>query len=368
MLQKTSLRDWHAGNGASMTDFHGWDMPLYYSGITEEHHHTRTKVSLFDLGHMGRVFVRGKKWKEFIDFLTAAFVSKAQPGEVQYSFFLRDNGTIIDDITVYYGADYAFLVINAGNRDRDIEWLTEQAEKFGDVELENCSVSWGMVAIQGPQSVEVLKTLFGPSIADMKYYSFDSFPDTIAKGDLIISRTGYTGEDGYELYLPTENVQKLWETLLGCNPDVEVKPAGLGARDSLRLEAGMPLYGHELDDNITPLHAGLGKFLNFDKEDFIGKQALLKIKEMGGASLKLVGFEMEKRGPVARQDFIVADENGNAVGKVTSGIFSPTLQKTIGLAYVEKDFAKIGSSINIEIRGKLLPARIIKKPFYKRGA
>jgi glycine cleavage system T protein len=366
-MRETTLHDWHVSHGATMTDFNGWHMPLYYKGITEEHNHTRTKAGLFDLGHMGRVMLRGAKAREFVDYLTPARVSEAQTGDVQYSFLLRENGTVIDDITIYYDEDYILLVINAGNRDRDIAWIKEQAAKFGGVDVENLSDSWGMIALQGPKSDLVMKKLFGPATTFPGYYKFARFDDTVAPGPVIISGTGYTGEHGYEIYLPSEHCGKLWEALAGCEPTAEVAPIGLGARDSLRLEASMPLYGHELDDNTTPLHAGLNKFVNLDKPSFIGRDALLKVKADGPAQ-KLTAFEITQRGPIARQGFNVVSEAGDKIGTVTSGIFSPTLQKTVGMAYVKPEFSKIGTAIQIEVRGKLLPATIIKRPFYRRNA
>jgi len=369
-MLKTSLNEWHAGHGATMTDFHGWHMPLYYAGITQEHNHTRTRAGLFDLGHMGRVFVWGDKARDFVNVLTPAKVATAKPGDVQYSFLLRPDGTVIDDITIYYGDAEILLVINAGNRERDVEWIREQADKFGaGVEIEDRGESWGMIALQGPLSLEIMGRLFDKQITGLEYYTFAKIRPESYPGEMIISRTGYTGEDGFEIYLPTENVQPLWEAIIaaGAAPD-DVQPIGLGARDSLRLEAAMPLYGHELDDSLTPLHAGLGKFVDLDKGDFVGREPLAELKAAGGPDKKLVGFEMTQRGPIPRQGFPVLDPAGTPIGQVTSGIFSPTLQKTVGLAYISKEHAAIGSSISIEIRGRALPATIIKRPFYRRHA
>lgn len=352
-----------------MTDFHGWHMPLYYTGITQEHNHTREKAGLFDLGHMGRIFVRGADARKFVDFLTPARVSEGQIGEVQYSFLLRPDGTVIDDITIYYGEDDLLLVINAGNRERDLEWINEQAAAFGgDVQIDDRGTSWGMIALQGPLSGGIISGLFGEAVAALPYYHFTKIQPEQFPGDLIISRTGYTGEDGYEVYLPAENVQPLWEAIIAARPEGEVQPIGLGARDSLRLEAAMPLYGHELDDSLTPLHAGLGKFVDVEKGDFIGKETLAPLKAAGGPDKKLIGFEMEKRGPIPRQGFSILTPDGVPIGTVTSGIFSPTLQKTVGLAYVLKEHSAIGSSISIDIRGRSLPATIVKRPFYRRQA
>ncbi len=368
-MKKTILNEWHANNGATMTDFNGWQMPLYYKGITQEHQQTRTAAGLFDLGHMGRLFVRGAEAYSFIDYLTPAKVSVAKPGEVQYTFLLRDDGTVIDDITVYYEEKDVFLVINAGNRERDLQWIIEKAEAFGgNVEIDNRGESWGMLALQGPLSTEIITKVFGESVTSLNYYHFTVIDDPQYPGEMIVSRTGYTGEDGYEIYLLSENVTKLWGALIAADPDGRVQPIGLAARDSLRLEAAMPLYGHELDDSLTPLHAGLGRFMDLEKSKFIGQSALTAIRDAGGPDEKLVGFEMLQRGPVARQGFTVMDAEGNAIGRVTSGIFSPTLQKTVGLAYIKKEHSTVGSSISIDIRGRALPAQIIKRPFYRRNA
>lgn len=368
-MEKTVLNEWHASNGAAMTDFNGWHMPLYYKGITHEHQHTRSSAGLFDLGHMGRLFVRGPDAYAFVDYLTPAKVSAAKPGEVQYSFLLRENGTVIDDITVYYGVEDIFLVINAGNRERDLQWINDQAEAFdGKLEIDNRGESWGMLALQGPLSTEIANKVLGKTASSLAYYHFTRLEHPNYPGEMVISRTGYTGEDGYEIYLPAENVSILWNDLIAADPEGRVQPVGLAARDSLRLEAAMPLYGHELDDSLTPLHAGLGRFMDMQKNDFIGRDALDAIKEAGGPDTKLVGFELLQRGPVARQGFPVLNADGNCIGTVTSGIFSPSLQKTVGLAYVNKEHSAVGDSISIDIRGRALPAQIIKRPFYRRNA
>lgn len=368
-MQKTALNDWHSSNGATMTDFHGWNMPLYYKGITQEHLHTREKAGIFDLGHMGRVFIRGENAQDFVNWLTPARVSEAKPGDIHYSFFLRPDGTVIDDITVYYEDQDILLVINAGNRERDLAWIREKAGQFGrDVEIDDKGDTWGMIALQGPLSREILQPLLGDEITSLNYYQFIKMNHPSYPGEMVISRTGYTGEDGFEIYLPTENVAPLWQAIVAAGPEGTVMPVGLGARDSLRLEASMPLYGHELDDSLTPLHAGLGKFVDLEKGEFIGKEALADIKAQGGPSERLAGFEMAQRGPIPRQGFTIVDSDGNAIGRVTSGIFSPSLQKTVGLAYLQKEHSTIGNSISIDIRGRALPATIIKRPFYRRNA
>lgn len=368
-MKKTCLNQWHIDRGASMTDFNGWHMPLFYKGITQEHAHTRTKTGLFDLGHMGRVFLRGPHARSFVDHLTPAKVSEAKPGDIQYSFLLREDGTVIDDITVYYDDHEVLLVVNAGNRERDFSWIQDQASAFAhDVEVDDRGETWSMIAVQGPGSGPIIEKIFGEEPARLGYYRFIRLNPNDPDNDVIISRTGYTGEDGYEIYLPKDKASDLWDKVLAAAPEGDVEPVGLGARDSLRLEAAMPLYGHELDDSLTPLHAGLSRFVDMNKPNFIGRAALASMAEAGGPDSKLVGFEMQQRGPVARQGFPVLDAEGNTIGHVTSGIFSPTLQKTVGLAYVKKEHSSIGNSISIEIRGRALPATIVKRPFYRRKA
>lgn len=350
-----------------MTDFNGWHMPLFYTGITQEHLHTRSAAGLFDLGHMGRVLVKGPYAHVFVDHLTPARVSEAAPGDIQYSFLLREDGTVIDDITVYYGQDEIFLVINAGNRDRDLLWINDQAQAFGqDVEITDRGTDWSMIALQGPASNEIIQKIYGSDVTNLGYYKFLSLNQG-TNDEMIISRSGYTGEDGFEIYLPADKTAALWDSLISSSA-ANVVPVGLGARDSLRLEAAMPLYGHELDDSLTPLHAGLNRFLDLSKPNFIGRAALETLKSDNGPGQKLVGFEMLQRGPVARQGFAIKNEAGDAIGTVTSGIFSPTFEKTVGLAYVDKENAVVGNNIGIEIRGRILPAQIVKRPFYRRNS
>ncbi|MBX7244167.1 MAG: glycine cleavage system aminomethyltransferase GcvT [Candidatus Sumerlaeaceae bacterium] len=364
-MRQTPLHDWHVAHKACMTDFNGWHMPLYYSGMTEEHNITRTSTGLFDLGHMGRVMVRGVGARSFLDNLTPAQLSKAKPGDVQYSFLLAETGCPIDDITIYTMSHTEYmLVVNAGNHDRAVAWIEKQAAHFGAVEIEDRSYSWGMIAVQGPEAEKVFRTVVGDSFPALSYYTFAMREDDGRWPTCIISATGYTGERGYEIYMPISGMEAVWTSLF----DAGAKPIGLGARDSLRLEAAMPLYGHELTDATTPLAAGLGKFLDLEKGDFIGRAALLAQKEAGGPARKLIGFELTQRGPIARQGFDVCNSDGMKVGSVTSGIFSPTLQKTIGMAYIDAASAAVGSSLTVDIRGRKLPCIVVKKPFYKRSA
>lgn len=363
-MRRTPLTEWHEAHGATFTDFFGWQMPVYYSGITEEHLHTRNSAGLFDLCHMGRVRLRGERVREFVDAITPADVASAKTGDVQYSFLLTEGGRTIDDITLYYGEDYALLIINAGNRERDIAWLREQAAVRGGVEVEDLSEAWGMIALQGPQSEAIWRAVAGDAAAGLKYYSFVEAELDGFRAPVIVSATGYTGEAGYEFYLPADETAKLWEQLWAAGGNT-VKAIGLGARDSLRLEAAMPLYGHELTDDTTPLEAGLGRFVKLDKGDFVGRGALAEQKA-AGLTRRLVGIELLARGPVARQGHAVHRTGGGAIGEVTSGVFSPTLQKVVALAYVAVDCAATGTELEVDIRGRRHAARVVKKPFYRR--
>lgn len=384
-MQKTPLNSWHVTNGATMTDFNGWEMPLYYRGITEEHLHTRSAAGIFDLCHMGRFIVRGRAAREFVDSLTPAHVPQAKTGDVQYSFLLDEQGKTIDDITIYYAEDFVMLVVNSGGRDQDFAWVSRQAAGRSDVTVEDYSERWAMIAVQGPRTDAIMSAAFGEAFRPLPYYSLQLWraaseaelaalrwqPVELCGESLdnccVISATGYTGEGGYEIYFPAAAAEMVWAQLLNAGQAEELWPIGLGARDSLRLEAAMPLYGHELNEMTTPLEAGLGKFVDLNKPHFMGRQALLEQKAAGGPERKLVGFELLKRGPVARHGHELFSSDGRMVGLVTSGIFSPTLQKVIGLGYVEAALAAVGNEILVDIRGRKHPAVIVKRPFYKRS-
>ena len=350
-----------------MTEFNGWHMPLYYSSITDEHLHTRSATGLFDLSHMGRILVTGARALEFVDYLTPAHIRSAKPGQVLYSFLLNEKGQTLDDITIYLSEDWILLVVNAGNCERDLAWVMQQALQWPDVTVQNRTFDWAMIATQWPGSNAVMSCVFGDEFQPLPYYTFAVLAKERFPSGVIVSATGYTGERGYEIYCETRHVQDIWSLLLSAGTASEIWPIGLGARDSLRLEAAMPLYGHELTDDTTPLHAGLGKFLDLEKEKFIGREALLALKESGGPPFRLVGFEMKQRGPVARHGHAVHGPDQQPIGHVTSGIFSPTLQKPVGMAYVATP-AKKGDELLVEIRGRKYPATVVSRPFYKRNA
>jgi aminomethyltransferase len=349
-----------------MVDFGGWDMPVQYpAGTIEEHLRTRKHAGLFDVSHMGEIDVRGREAIAFVNGLTSNDVTKLVDGQAQYSALTTPAGTVIDDLLVYrLSGDHLLLVVNAGTTEKDWEWITSH-HKGESVELRNASAEYCQLALQGPDAESILQKLTDVPLAEIKYYHFR--PGTVDGVEGIVSRTGYTGEDGFEVYAPADRAEQLWNKILDAgntSTPTGVLPCGLAARNTLRLEAGMALYGHEIDENTTLLEANLGWITKLDKGDFVGREALAKQKEEG-IKRRLVGFEVTERG-IARddQDVLVNDEK---VGKVTSGSPAPFLKKNIGFAYVPTDFASVGQEIRIDVRGKLVGAQIVKAPFYKRA-
>lgn len=364
-LKRTPLHADHVRLKARMVDFGGWDMPVQYSGLVDEHKAVRTAVGLFDVSHMGEVNVEGRGALEFLQRLTTNDVSKLDIGQAQYSALLYPNGTLVDDIIVYRrGLDSFFLCVNASNADKDFAWLKEHAPKQG-VLLENVSASYGQIAVQGPRARELVQKIVDIRIADLKYYHFAE--GKVLGVPALIARTGYTGELGYELYVPASATSKVWNALLEAGEPFGVKPCGLGARDTLRLEMGYLLYGNDMDDTTTALECGLAWITKFDKGDFIGREALLEQKERG-LGRKLVGFEMVDRA-IGRHGYAVrtrADETQPA-GVVTSGTPSPTLGRNVGMAYVPATHAALGTEIYVDVRGEPKKARVVKKPFFTEG-
>lgn len=349
-----------------MVDFGGWDMPVQYpAGTIEEHLRTRKHAGLFDVSHMGEIDVRGSDAIAFVNRLTSNDVSKLVDGQAQYSALTTPSGTVIDDLLVYrLSGDHLLLVVNAGTTEKDWEWISSQ-HKGESVELKNVSAEYCQLALQGPDAESILQKLTDAPLSEIKYYHFQ--PGTVDGVKGIVSRTGYTGEDGFEVYAPADRAEQLWNKILeagNTGTPTGVLPCGLAARNTLRLEAGMALYGHEIDENTTLLEANLGWICKLDKGDFIGREALAKQKEEG-IKRRLAGFEVTERG-IARddQDVLV---NGEKVGKVTSGSPAPYLKKNIGFAYVPVEFASVGQEIRIDVRGKLVGAQIVKAPFYKRA-
>lgn len=364
-LKKTPLNAEHKALGGKMVDFGGWEMPVQYTaGVIREHLQTRTAAGLFDVSHMGEIWVEGPDAIAFVNRLTTNDARKLADGQAQYSALTNENGGIVDDLLVYrFGDEKLLLVVNAGTTDKDWDWINSH-KKDEQVVLTNASADYCQIAIQGPKALAILQTMTETDLSPIKYYWFTT--GRVDGVEAIISRTGYTGEDGFEVYAAAEYAEQLWKKLLDAGKFGEedgVLPAGLAARNTLRLEAGMSLYGHELGDTITPYEANLGWITKLDKGDFTGRDVLEKQKA-DGIKRKLVGFEMTDRG-IARDDCPVLIDGEN-VGYVTSGSPAPFLKKNIGFAFVPPEFANPGREITIEIRGKEAGAKIVSTPFYKR--
>jgi aminomethyltransferase len=362
-LKKTPLNDAHRELGGKMVDFGGWDMPVQYpAGVIAEHLATRTRAGLFDVSHMGEIFVEGEDAIDFVNRLTTNDVTKLIDGQAQYSALCYENGTVVDDLLVYrFDRDKLLLVVNAGTTGKDWDWITSH-KKGENITLTNASADYCQIAVQGPKALEIAQKFTGVDLGEIKYYHFtvDKFDGV----DAIISRTGYTGEDGFEVYADKDFATQIWNDLLDAGLSYAMLPAGLAARNTLRLESGMSLYGHEISDEITPLEANLGWICKLNKGEFIGREPLAKQKE-DGLTRRLVGFEMIDKG-IARDDFPVYINN-EMKGYVTSGSPAPFLKKNIGLAFVPAEFANIGQEIKIDVRGKHLAAEIVPVPFYKRN-
>jgi len=361
-MRKTPLNATHRASGAKMVPFGGWDMPVEYSGLISEHMAVRKAAGLFDVSHMGEFEVEGPGALAFLQRTTANNVAKLVDGQAQYSAFPLANGAPLDDVIVYRrAADRYLLVVNAGNIEKDFRWLQEQGPQ--DVRLENKSDAYALLALQGPRAAEILRALTTFDLSGLKYYHFaeaevDSYPVTV-------SRTGYTGEDGFEIFVSPQLVEAFWKRLLEAGREKGLVPVGLGARDTLRLEARLCLHGQDMDETTSLVEAGLGWMVSLDeaKGDFPGRAVLAEQKK-NGPPRKLVGFEMTGRG-IARHGYpvLIHDER---VGEVTSGTYAPFLQKNIGLCYVPAARAAVGTELAIDIRERKVPARVVPTPFYKR--
>ena len=354
-MRETPLTRWHQQHGGRMTDFHGWLMPLQYTSITDEHLAVRQAAGLFDLCHMGRIRLTGPARMEFAQRMTTADVAAMAEGQVDYGFLCNPQGGVVDDITVYRGDDYVFLVVNGANRFKVMDWLNAHRGERA-VTIEDVSDSLGMIAIQGPEAEEILQAETEFPLAKLRYYHFGTA--RVAGVEMLVSRTGYTGEDGFELYLDAAHCLSVWEALMRH----DLISVGLGARDTLRIEAAMPLYGNELNDTTSPFEAGLGKFVRMEKPDFVGRDALLERSK--AVTRRLCCLVMQERS-IPRTGYAVW-AGDRRVGEVTSGTFSPTLGQGIAMAYVEAALAKEGASLAVEIRGRKCPARVIRRPFYSR--
>ncbi len=365
VLKQTPLNAAHRALGGKMIDFGGWDMPVQYTaGVIEEHLRTRTVAGLFDVSHMGEIHVDGKDAIAFVNHLTTNDVAKLVDGQAHYSALTEETGGVIDDLLVYrFGEEKLLLVVNASTQDNDWAWISAHKGDY-DVDLRHASVEYCQIAIQGPQAIEILAKLTETDLSAVKYYHFTH--GAVDHVPAILSRTGYTGEDGFEVYADAAAAEQLWNKMLetgNYGSANGILPCGLAARNTLRLEAAMSLYGHELSQEITPLEANLGWICKLGKQDFIGQTALQKQKE-AGLKRKLVGFEMTDKG-IGRDGFDVYI-NGAKAGFVSSGSPAPFLKKNIGLAFVPTEFANLGQEIEIDVRGKYLKANIVNTPFYKR--
>ncbi len=364
-LKATALLEEHRELGGRLIDFGGWELPVQYTGVMDEHLACRSAAGLFDVSHMGEIVVEGADSEKFLSYLVTNDVSKIEIGQAQYSAMCQHDGGIIDDLIVYRrGPDRYFVVVNASNTDKDFAWMQKVHREGGfHCRLENESSKWSQIAIQGPRAAEILQRLTETPLSEIKTYRF-------AEGKVlglpaIIARTGYTGEDGFEVYLGWDEAPKLWKALIEKGAPLGLKPCGLGARDTLRLEVKYPLYGQELTAETNPLEAGLGWVVKLDKPDFVGKAAILAAKN-AGLSRKLVGIELRGAG-IPRQGYRLLDPStGDAVGFVTSGTQSPSLKKAVGIAYVKNAFAATGTPLTIEIRANKIPAEVVATPFYKR--
>lgn len=358
-LKKTCLYDSHVALGAKMSPFAGFMMPIQYSSITEEHNAVRHAVGMFDVSHMGEIFVSGPDAEKFVNHIFTNEIRGFEPGKVLYGMMLHPDGGVVDDLLVYreFEPDHFLLVVNAANIDKDYEWILAQTAGY-DVKVVNDSDNWGQIAVQGPGAEKVVTEVLGlAEAAELTFYTYYEAQWNVHR--MVVSRTGYTGEDGFELYTTCEDIREIWKKLL----DNGVVPCGLGCRDTLRFEAGLPLYGDELSDTITPIEAGLGMFCKLDKEEFIGKDVVAKQKAEG-TERKLVGIELEDKA-IPRATYPVETEDGTQVGVVTTGYHSISLEKSICFAMVQTAYSKLDMPLWIRIRKKVFPGKVVKKRFYQ---
>jgi aminomethyltransferase len=359
-LLRTACHDWHVAHGGRMVDFAGWEMPVQYSAIVAEHHAVRRAAGLFDIAHMGRLKFTGPEAAKLLDHLVTNDVTSLAVGQIKYALITNEQGGILDDVLVYRLDDAFLLVVNASNRKKILDWIENHRGRF-QVTVEDQTVPRFMLALQGPKAQALLQSLVDADLASIKYYF--GTPARVMQQSAYVSRTGYTGEDGFEVIIPVDHARALWEALIAAGTPVGLLPAGLGCRDTLRLEAGMPLYGHELNETIDPFTAGLAFGIRLDAGEFIGRGALAAAKA-NPERLRRVGLELAGK-RIAREGALVF-AGDNQVGRVTSGTFSPTLERSIAMAYVPAAQSAVGTDLSVDIRGQREPAKIVKLPFYKR--
>jgi len=364
-VAKTSLYEEHLAAGGRMVEFAGFELPVQYTSLTDEHYAVRTRAGLFDVSHMGEIVIRGPAALDFVQLISCNDHQKMAVGRAQYTGIMYPEGTFVDDTLVHKMADDEYLlVVNAANRHKDFTYLTELAADLDDVDVIDLSDDYAQLALQGPLAEEILQQLTPEDLSELKYYRF--IEGSVAGTAAIIARTGYTGEDGFELYLAPSDAPRLWRAILDRGQSHDVLPAGLGARDTLRFEAGMSLYGNDIDNTTTPLEAGLGWIVKFKKGDYIGRD-VLELQKEEGVERKLIGFEMQDRG-IARHGYpvLLTEDDAEPASYVTSGTQSPTLGKALGMAYLPIEATEVGTEFFVQIRNRNASARVIELPFYSR--
>lgn len=355
-MKETCLHSRHVARGAQMSPFGGFDMPIQYDGIVEEHNAVRLHVGVFDVSHMGEVLISGPDAEKYVNHIFTNDLTGAPDRTIYYGMMLYPEGGVVDDLLVYKRNDREFfLVPNAANIDKDVDWMMKNAEGF-DVKIDHLSDRYGELAVQGPEAEDTLRKVLGIDCSDLTFYTFK---DIVYEGeDVIVSRTGYTGEDGFEIYASHDLTCRLWDRLM----DAGVQPCGLGCRDTLRFEAGLPLYGDELTDEVTPIEAGFGMFVKLDKPEFIGKEACARQKAEG-VTRKNVGLELQGNA-IPRHGYEVLNAEGEKIGEITTGYHSITLDKNIAMALIDARYSKLGTEVQIRVRRKVFPAVVVKKRFY----
>jgi aminomethyltransferase len=367
-LRKTSLNAVHRSHKAKMVDFGGWDMPVQYSGLIEEHMTVRERVGVFDVSHMGDIQLRGPNSLAAVQKLLMNDASKLQTGQAHYSAMLYENGTFVDDVILHkLGENDYLIVINAGTREKDVQWVRKVLGGMSGVHVTDVSDYYTQLAIQGPKAQATLQKLTGVDLAPIKNYWF-TWGQVCGCHNVLIARTGYTGEDGFEIYVPADEPtsSRVWAEVLAAGAEFGILPCGLGARNTLRLESAMALYGHEISDSLNVFEANLGRYCKLDKgTDFVGREALQKVQDAGGPAKRLVGLEMIERG-IGRDGYPVLSLEGERIGEVTSGSPAPFLKKNIALAYVPMAYTAVDTEVAVEVRGAPVKAKVVPTPFYKR--